>query len=72
MIDDLRLTIDDWTQSLGIGVGIGIENGKSVSNSRANREVSINDSICNRAKHVFFQSSIINRQSSMDTRWFGK
>ena len=65
MIDDLRLTIDDWTQSLG--VGIGIENGKSDSNSRAGREVSINDSIYNPAKHVFCQSSIVNRQSSMDT-----
>jgi hypothetical protein len=65
MIDDLRLTIDDWTQSLG--VRIGIENGKSDSNSRADREVSINDSIYNPAKHVLFQSSIVNRQSSMDT-----
>jgi hypothetical protein len=72
VIDDCRLTIDDWTKSLGVGVAIGIENGKSDSNSRANREVSINDSIYNPAKHLFFQSSIVNRQSSMDMWWFWK
>jgi hypothetical protein len=68
VIDDCRLTIDDWTKSLGVGV----ENSKSDSNSCSNRDVSINHSIYNPAQNVFFQSSIVNRQSSMDMRWFWK